>query len=478
MDRQVAAQFRNEIVAAAGAVGIDLTYNRLRQLVVRAIREGHARNAIRQLQLEARYPRTASTLARGIGIGRPVRDPVEPKRLDFGDMKDTAMGDIVYDPNSGAYNQRKRAYDTAGIPRTKAERKLAILGAHIQPFIDRYQGLNPPIWDPAGTTVSPGKFPLSFGTYGTDGYYQMPLYLMDLTCAYQNRAEDIGTGVSALYRGVPMMRLRKDATTPYRYWFGSVAGEQGDSAGTADSRWICERTPIVAPSDPDTDFRTGDKGYISWVDIRMNVYGAVNAPSTVMVQLIQFEDEDMTPPVFAKAGAVGTTDSTLELCPQDTATTDRSLFDRWQDFWQSDTDRLVGNPIAKRGSTKVSGVYRVLYTKRFEMEPTMTTENDKTPHCIEFNLKYHMDKVIDYVRNPDGNIDVATADLDEGNTFGVEDYNKTSVACAGRGRVYLRITGVTLKDTSANPASNTIGAYSPSFDLIVRRKHAFLARSA
>lgn len=467
MDRQVDL-FRGQIREAAAAVGLNLGYRELQRLVARAVRDGHIRNALARLRAEARYPRTVSTFARRIGPGygdplRAIEAGIEPKRLQFED-KDVDMTGTVFDPNSGAYNQRKRVRDSTGQARSKDDRKLAMLGAHMQTFIDRFQGVNAPIWS-RDVSETAGHYALSYKKE-TDLSWTLPVHTYDLTLAYQNKASQYNISNEFTFRGCPGMVLKRLPTTNDFSW--SVQNGTRSDGVTDDPRWIVERTPIALSAPQDTTYRVGDKGYIQWVDIRMMLYGAVKTPTTVTVQLVRLLE--MCPDVYGYSNSATST-TLIEQRPQ---TDERPQYEEYNDMWLGHIDRLIGNPIAKRGTKKPC--MQVLYSKRFEFEPQMSTEEDKTPHAVEFNLRYSVDKVIDYVRNVEAFETMEGMNLDDAAFFVPEDFNKTSICCDKRGRVFLMVTGEVPKDQSILGTGEKLGDYCPSYDVILRRKHAFLTR--
>lgn len=365
---------------------------------------------------------------------------------------------VIQDPNAAGYQQKKRLRDSAGKKLNKTEKKLKMIGAKMQTYIDRFQGVADQIWTSTSGEQYPGYWPLGYyhNTNSTsEQSVYFPYYLMELNNAFKNRQN------GSIMTGCPFMRLiRYNGPTLVdpNFAFENVNGRKRDDDGDI-RQWSVERSP------PTWDFEWGDKMFIDNYDIRFQLYGARKVPQRLYVQLIQFVDEDLCPPVFASVDD-GATAGTVRNTREAVVTEETK---KWNNFWISETDRLLGNPINKRGIKVSSPTYEVLYSKIFDFEPVMTTEGDECPHNFQFELKYDYNKVVSFVESGDAGVQITNAELLKGNEWDVNTGNQTSVSCADRGRLFLKICAEAPVN-EFNYSSSKIADYFCSFDMIVRRK--------
>lgn len=390
------------------------------------------------------------------------------RALDFSSNEDFVTKRSRTMTVSVGTEQRKRVRAETGKKLSKTDKKLKIIGAHLQTYVDRFQGLGNTLLD-----TGEGRP----GWYGGNYYHNqsitpgnaiLPYYLMDLTCAHRNRAEKADGTNQGGYYGVPLMRLVRDNSSQAYQWYAQT-GRTCDNDKDV-YKWSTEQTPLIQ-----TEFNMpGDKAFIDWVDIRMNVFGATKCPVTAYVQLIQFKEEDFCPGVYGSQ-FTGPDEIvyTLENDASALSSTDRDAWNRWQNFWLSETDKLLGNPLSKRGLDKFKA-YDVLFSRTFEFNPADKDDEDSTPNMCEFHLRYNMDKVISYIRNPRGQSDITITEIANANEWDVHDANKTSVACNPKGRVYLKIAFQTPKNIWTAEGDLTDSHWAGSFDLMVRRKHNVL----
>lgn len=414
----------------------------------------------------------AATVARGTKRASDIVTDRSESRAKRRLMTDINMAyqesGVVHDPNSVGYSQKKRVRDKSGSNPTKLEKLMKRIGALTGVQICRFQGLSDQIWVPTGTEQYPGYYPLGFYSSGVaSSNAVLPYYVFDLTTALINRTTPT-SGATGDYFGVPFYRLNRYNGLNDKFNYVQVAGCDADNNSSNWFKWQIERTADNIASTPRS---WGDKMYLEWADIRMQIYGARKAPTRVFVDIIQYTDEDYVPrKVIVDAGNAPYFESTDA---GESASSDPALFARWQNFHLSEVDRLLGNSIAKRG-VKMPRGYNVLYSKTFDFEPVMTNEGDACPHNVQFELKYFIDKVISYVERPQGDTQVTTAEMIQPNEWDTSDYGKTLTSCNGKGRVYLRIRGEALKNEFTNTAEDRICDYAASFDLMVRRKNSMI----
>lgn len=411
----------------------------------------------------ARFGQSASLFGTALGVAGTIYSGTK-RALSLVDTRSSKMPRIISDPNAGAYNQRKKAKAYAGRRLSTKAKQSKILNSHFMKHIVRFNAAANTILE-SGENF-PGYYPLDYYSDGApeaDGL--MPYYLMDLTCAQINNQQYLD-GTYNTARGAPLVRLiQRNGTSTFSYT--PMAGRDADNA-TDVFDWRDEYTPLVPGALPVVK----DKNFYEWFDVRMNLYGATKVPTRVYVQLVQFVDEELVPVSFVKPGA--SPDPAVPLAVS-SLPTEPEAYARWQNHHIQELDKLVGNPIAIRGFQPRGQPYRVLFSRQFEFEPQMETEGDKTPHQVEFYFKYDMNKTVWYTETPQYST-LTASEIPGPNEWIAYGQNKNSVFCAPKGRVYLKITGQTPKNTFVISEGEHGHDYAPSFDLIVRRRSTFVGR--
>lgn len=242
--------------------------------------------------------------------------------------------------------------------------------------------------------------------------------------------------------------------------------------------WQTERRDAVSPS------FNSESVFLDWVDIRMVMYGATQHPTWVQVQLVSF-DEEYCPATQVVTGATADlmeasgTFINFEDEPGRIfgpaaagANTIEPHVERWNNMWAECTDRLLGNPITKRGQERAPSRLRILYSKTFEFQPTQTTESDATPHEHQFNLFWNAQRTVDLTNNAYGTAEVTVAEAVNPNEW--ERYLGGAKTCSPKHpqRVFLLVKGHTPQAATFGSAGTVKNAFAPSFDLIIRRKRS------
>lgn len=367
-------------------------------------------------------------------------------------------GGAEYRQDAGAnYLQLTHAKGYGGKKLTKTEKKLKLLGAHMNAQIERFQSIS--------QNATYGAFPLNHVTAATTAI-DMPVYLLDLT-SIVNFGTAAAGGAQSAFVPSPFMRLRCDDTGAY-----SWVVQQGTTPGGNRSIWQIERSGRNQTLSSGHNFISmGDKAMIEWLDFRMLFYGARNRPSSVTFQIVQFTDTDYVPLVSGQA-APGGADTTLDTdnAVADTATPE---YAKWTTFWDQVVSKLIGNPIGKRGMREyeLNSNARILCTKTFDFQPIDTGEADTTGHQVDYHYFHRLNKVFDYTSDPQAN---ALADDDSKinqNIYPVYLNNKLAPFVNKKGRLYVMITGTNIQDSTGEATPGLLG---PSFDLICRRKTSII----
>ena len=231
----------------------------------------------------------------------------------------------------------------------------------------------------------------------------------------------------------------------------------GTGAGTgATNQWSVERAATQI-------FSAGDKTFLEWLDIRMVLYGARSRSSTVFVEMWQFDDVRSAPQVYAS------NDGGVSFTPDTDSGHDQQTFNQ---FWNAKLDTMIGTGIAYRGLRTDTKGCRVLYSKRFEFNPTLSVETDTSGHMCKFNLKYDINKLCRYDWNNPFDVNTLTERLDDPNLFVATTRAKHTPHTHPKGRVFMVVRGNVMGiSTVANPSPTDL---FPSFDLVLRRKRSDL----
>lgn len=324
--------------------------------------------------------------------------------------------------------------------RRAIERKA--LAAQLLTKIDRWQGFT-------SVTSTNGFYPLTADL--TAGIQALPYYVFDLTALQSNI---VGT---ASFYGLPMYRLQRRNATGAWEWV-NYSGVTRDGVTTNAGAWDVERQPYttVQANSP------YEKAMLNWCDIRLMLTGSSKWPSRVDVQVVRFIDDERCPPARFING-VGATEALYD----PPIATDKA-YAEYSRFWQGEVDKLVGNPLVVRGQTHDTFGKKVLFSKSFEFQPTLTSENDAIGHQKTCKIFHQINKIISYkypTESGAGDLLPPTVQTNV-NAFCAENVvNACQVYPEHRAaRQFLLIKGFCAATTVAGT-----GDY-PSFDLMVRRK--------
>lgn len=211
------------------------------------------------------------------------------------------------------------------------------------------------------------------------------------------------------------------------------------------------------------------RAMIGDIDIGLVLQGARKYTTSVWVQLVQFNDEMYTPPLI-------TTPDNSTAVYSETQTPFDDIDDAKHDeFWKSQVDYMIANPLNKKNYSTNINPWKILYSKRFEFNPTSTDESNADAHEHVFKLKYSMDKIIDYSNAEYATLgdDVENDEITAPNQVQATTTEETLYpTCAKKGRVYLLIKATAPEKGSVAGTelseANSIDNYA-SFDLRVTR---------
>lgn len=362
---------------------------------------------------------------------------------------------VIADPNGGGAIVTTSS-DRTGKRLGRTEMLMKMLAAGITKRVDRFCFLSP-------TSNDAGAFPLSYWNItGGTVLKTFPLYMMDLTCINQSVNGILGNALPC-----PMMRLRKDiagAGQAEVYRFVAIPGR---NAQVVDGPMWTYQTVEGRAIGPIQDSGI-KKALIGHIDIGMVITGATRFASDVIVSLIQFTDENYSPPLLTTN--LPTNPSPPIVVQEDLVPSHVLDEKEHDDFYTNLVDHLVINPLNDKNYRNQGPKFKTLYTKKFKFNPTMTVESNADGHDAVFKLRYNMNKVVSYDLSPYSTNDVENNALDNPNleqeTATVETLYPN---CHKKGRVYLMIRGTAPRIVEEEALGTALTENFCSFDLKVHR---------
>lgn len=359
--------------------------------------------------------------------------------------------------DAGGYIQTKYSKDKVGKKLDKVQRMMKMLAAQVSYRVDRFGALT-------DTTSNDGFYDLNSYISGGAGsrVTALPVYALDLTAQNQKDYVTAATNCPAIFSRLNFF----EATDDFRWTqITGLIGQTRDAAPLLTYGWepILGANPVALGGEPSDNVANG---FIGNVKIGMVITGARKFATTVWVQLVQFTDENLGPQQFGSPNVGGFSAPAVPTAIE-TASTDIQEAATHKKFWLEQTQGLLENPLNRKVTGRTPGM-KVLYSKRFNYNPTLTTENDAGGHESVFKLNYNMDKVVNYQVKPD-NTQINDLDLAEVNAIQQVSTNKSLyVNTVRKGRVYLLIKAGVPAVAASDPGVTTYDNY-PTFDLQVNR---------
>lgn len=358
------------------------------------------------------------------------------------------------------YQQVQFVSERAGRKLDKVQKVMKLLASSMVTKVDRYGALTDQTQNKS-YYVSSAHYT---GTAGSRITY-LPVYAMDLTCLNQKTVSSALGGGNSFSK--PFMRLQFNESTDNYSWT-PVAGLHSSSTDAAPvTTWSYETIAgytNASGTTPSVASENVERALLGKCRIGLYLTGARKYASTVWVQVVQFTDDLFCPPLWGTSVAENQ-GAQLEDWPS--AEANESV--RQKEFWLQQTQFLLENPLNKRTLVKRVPGMKVLFNKKFVFQPTATTENDPSGHEFVMDLKYHIDKVVDYRNLPsvDDTVDVNLGDLNR--VQNSLTTNELNLAPVPKGRVYLLIRSTAPSVLSAAPTTAEEYDNFCSFDLQVTR---------
>lgn len=356
----------------------------------------------------------------------------------------------------GGYIQTRYSKDRCGKKLDKVQRMMKLLASNTTYKIERFGALS-------DTTAADGFYNLDSYFAGTapNRTTLCPLYMVDLTGVGQR-----GYSTSIKCPAV-MSRLQFNEATDRFAWsnYTGLHATTRDGAPKLTYTWdyVSGQSPPAAGGTPlDNTYQA----FVGKVKIGMVITGARKYATTVWVQLVQFTDDNLAPYLTGVSDYQGVAVPALPTGTEFEDTDPQALAEH-KKFWLGQTQGLLENPLNVKVTGRQGGM-KVLYSKRFNYNPTLTTESDAGGHESVFKLDYNMDKVCNYLVQPDVN-DIVDLDLSDVNAREIQSNDKSVYTNTVRkGRVYLMIKAAVPAVATSDPGATVYDNY-PTFDLSVTR---------
>jgi len=390
-----------------------------------------------------------------------------------------------------AYTQFAVVRRKSGRRPTKVRRTIKACEGLLTSLVTRFQRAQ-------AFGAAEGQFKLNFHPAATTGQRSVyPVYIFDLSGVINQKRADTGS-VNCPTVGQRLTRrydtgVLTDYANCYQFrpnWVegpsaGSVTGLAPDGA-TACYSWVYERRPRMLTQN--------GKATLDWADIRLMIYGATTRPSKVHCKIIRFIDPEMTPAAYfgdnsqTAVPVAGDEDPSLDTSA---AAADGDRIRRWNELWLGQVDQLVAGPMCKRDAFSKTPPYKVMWSQTCEFSPTLgTSESDPRGHMRQVKLFKNFNKVFsfqDAYNSSSAGLTVAGTSRIGVNAVNENDPNvwdtpsnwdlvqdtNTNTECfaAKTSRLYLMVSAEVPTNGAFSPTT------SPSFDMIIRRKHSVLAQS-
>lgn len=298
----------------------------------------------------------------------------------------------------------------------KSDPMIKLFNSSLNSVIQRFSGVN--VVNPASNTIAPGNFKLENYTDAVPETYA-PVHLLDITSMLN------GSSIGAVG---PMTGIKfNSAGVPLLY------GKAGfDSTGASNGNWQyerCDRNPAV------------NSGYTHAIhtgcQVKMLAYGCSAQPTNYTIEVVQFLNDEL---VLEGAGTL--------LSPTSTA------------WWQAYCKPYMYNPcMTVNPSTRKH--YKVLKKFDFQVDPSLTTDQDLQPNSklIEFYLKFNQVRDFSYFDASENNGNKLNTDTFSVNIAGLRYTPRPTE------RVYIIIRAMNTTPTAVASESQ---ANTPSYDLVLR----------
>lgn len=381
--------------------------------------------------------------------------------------------------DTAGYRQLRRGRKRSGRRLNRRTKVMKASEAQLLTKIDRFQ-----FWSAISAGV--GRYFIGSKYDDTNTVVHLPIYAFDLTALEHN----LSGGVTL--QSFPFMRLTRNYSTagtyPSQYVWAPIYGyKNGDTFNATthaitstvypeNYKWQVERTPYSGLAAADSPY---EKAYLDWADIRLQMVGAKSLPSVIEVMLVRFTDPSIVPSAYEYDGT-----NQRDRWPPPTPTTGTigNEAAEYTKFWTAMLDRqIMSDAMVRHQGADTKSKMQVVQYKKFDFNPMIDTETDKSPHQCVYKHFHRMDGIYDY-RMPVGAAPGAgsTPYIDSFNPEDLKDVDKganayptiqASSSCSTflrnpESRLFLLIRGLFYDKSGTAESTDT----APSFDLLVRRK--------
>jgi len=220
-----------------------------------------------------------------------------------------------------------------------------------------------------------------------------------------------------------------------------VTGVRWDNQNGYDNAGVLN--PYWQQFKGDAPVGTTSRFLFKWASAQFDLWGAKANPAEYTVSLIQFKDDDVVPVQFP---AVQTDVSVVN-------------------FWDRKMKRLTYNPIATDPLPYSSNRIKTIWSQKFMINPTSTTENDADPHCKTIKCFWRFNRRTDFNwKSTDSTLttllSVETVKFDNITS------SEHSVQVAPRARIYVMIEATKFFENSSYAVQNSTN--TPSINAQLR----------
>lgn len=355
-------------------------------------------------------------------------------------------------PSDGMFTGQKISYYSkrGGKRLSKKQKLLANLSSHVQPIIERFQRATQ--YAPSNSTlVKSGTYPLTAGNDVAERW-NWPVFLYDITGVFNQNSHD----TNIKQRPNVAYRVVSDATgTTHDYLYFPVTGET--SNGATNYTWEAEKVFRQTSAVP----FAGQSTFIDTVALKAAVFGALEVPSEVYVELWRFTDEKIVPPQM-NTTTVGTLPTT------DYDTIDQ---ERLNGFWTYMLSKQVGTmDNDQNDSINGDGVYiKRLWT--FKFGPQDSSNPDPSSAVRTLTLRHNVNRYVklDWNTGQDSE-EILPAEV--GNPLRFDPDNSVNMVCTmpnQKSRMFIVVRGDVSQTHTTGLTATQRNALYPSFDLVLRR---------
>jgi len=374
-----------------------------------------------------------------------------PKRLRG---RDNLGGEATVTDVSG-FNTYNRTRSSSGRRVPYKARLSRILRSEVQPFILRYSAVSP--YSGTGGYHCLRNY-VHTGGGDNSGSYDLPIHMYNLS-AIVNQTNGTALRCGTVGHSVRLVpNVVDEPAVDFRDLRGSK--ENGDNFGI--NNYNIETTTHAGTFQQPWP---GRRGYHSWSDIRLVLYGMLTTPTKFTVQLVKFTEAYYVPVIERTFG-------------EDAFESAIKQGSDLHNFYADMAKPYVSNPILSQRNRSIASKIIVLKSKDYILQPRSTISSDTdTPTSLEVKWFHRMNRTVSFDWNVD-NTPLSTADIQD-DAFRPENDASWEGDADFTSRIFLVIKAQALStsgSTNIIDSSTFSNTTEPSYDIFIRNKyHAIMS---